>query len=152
MIINWHYRVNHFLYQNRIPITVERVCHSPRPTVCPIQNIQKLCKIYLIHLPMRGPGSSVGIATDYGLDGPEIESRWGQDFSTRPDRPWGPPSQLYNGYRVFPGGRKRENQQPPHVSSCICWSSAFAAQTAVGICVRINVSWLCYECSVLYSQ
>jgi hypothetical protein len=28
-----------------------------------------------------GPGSSVGIATDYGLDGPGIESRWGRDFS-----------------------------------------------------------------------
>ena len=27
-----------------------------------------------------GPGSSVGIATGYGLDGPEIESRWGRDF------------------------------------------------------------------------
>ena len=27
-----------------------------------------------------GPGSSVGIATDYGLDGPEIESLWGRDF------------------------------------------------------------------------
>jgi len=26
-------------------------------------------------------GSSVGIATDYGLDGPEIESRWGARFS-----------------------------------------------------------------------
>ena len=26
------------------------------------------------------PGSSVGIATDYGLDGPGIESRWGRDF------------------------------------------------------------------------
>jgi len=26
-----------------------------------------------------GPGSSVGIATDYGLDGPGIESRWGRD-------------------------------------------------------------------------
>jgi hypothetical protein len=25
----------------------------------------------------RGPGSSVGIATDYMLDGPGIESRWG---------------------------------------------------------------------------
>jgi len=25
-------------------------------------------------------------------------------FCTRPDRPWGPPSLLYNGYRVFPGG------------------------------------------------
>jgi len=24
-----------------------------------------------------GPGSSVGIAIDYGLDGPEIESLWG---------------------------------------------------------------------------
>ena len=26
------------------------------------------------------PGSSVGIATYYGLDGPGIESRWGRDF------------------------------------------------------------------------
>ena len=30
-------------------------------------------------------GSSVGIATDYGLDGPGIESRWGEIF--RPSRP-----------------------------------------------------------------
>ena len=28
-----------------------------------------------------GPGSSVGIVTGYGLDGPGIESRWGRDFS-----------------------------------------------------------------------
>ena len=28
-----------------------------------------------------GPGSSVGIATGYGLDGPAIESRWGARFS-----------------------------------------------------------------------
>ena len=27
-----------------------------------------------------GPGSSVGIATGYGLDGPGFESRWGRDF------------------------------------------------------------------------
>jgi hypothetical protein len=27
-----------------------------------------------------GPGSAVGIATGYGLDGPGIESRWGRDF------------------------------------------------------------------------
>jgi hypothetical protein len=33
-------------------------------------------------LKMRsGPGSSVGTATDYGLDGPGIESRWGARFS-----------------------------------------------------------------------
>ena len=28
-----------------------------------------------------GPGSVVGIATSYGLDGPGIESRWGARFS-----------------------------------------------------------------------
>jgi hypothetical protein len=45
-----------------------------------------------------GPGSSVGIATDYGLDGPVIESRWGGEiFRTCPDRPWGPLSLLYKG-------------------------------------------------------
>jgi len=30
----------------------------------------------------------------------------GEIFRNRPDRPWGPPSLLYNGYRVFPGGVK----------------------------------------------
>jgi hypothetical protein len=54
-----------------------------------------------------GPGSSVGIATDYGPDGLGIESRWGASFSTHPDRPWGPPNLLYNVYRVFPGGKVR---------------------------------------------
>jgi hypothetical protein len=29
----------------------------------------------------------------------------GEIFRTRPDRPWGPPSLLHNGYRVFPGGK-----------------------------------------------
>jgi hypothetical protein len=50
-----------------------------------------------------GPGSSAGIATDYGLNGPGIESRWGEIFRTCPDRPWGPPSLLYDGHRIFSG-------------------------------------------------
>ena len=29
----------------------------------------------------------------------------GDIFRTRPDRPWGLPGLLYNGYRVFPGGK-----------------------------------------------
>ena len=29
----------------------------------------------------------------------------GEIFRTRPDRPWGPPSLLYSGYRVFSGGK-----------------------------------------------
>ena len=34
-----------------------------------------------------GRDSSVGIATRYGLDGPRIESRWGEIFRTCPDQP-----------------------------------------------------------------
>ena len=52
-----------------------------------------------------GRDSSVGIATRYGMKGPGIESRWGEIFHNRQDRPWGPPSLLYNGYQVFPGGK-----------------------------------------------
>jgi hypothetical protein len=56
---------------------------------------------------MGGPGSSVGVATGYGLDGPGIESQWGRDFPHLSRPALGPPSLLYNGYRVFPGGEKR---------------------------------------------
>ena len=31
-------------------------------------------------LDICGPGSVVGIANGYGLDGPRIESRWGRDI------------------------------------------------------------------------
>ena len=42
-----------------------------------------ISKILMSGFPVdRGPGSSVGIATGYGLDGPGIESRWGTRFST----------------------------------------------------------------------
>ena len=63
---------------------------------------------------IRGPGNSVGIVTDYGLDGPGIESRWGEIFRTIPNRPWGQPSLLYNGYRVFSGGKVRPERTADH--------------------------------------
>jgi hypothetical protein len=47
-----------------------------------------------------GPGSSVGIATGYGLDDPGIESRWGRDFlhRSRPAlEPTQPPVQWVQG-------------------------------------------------------
>ena len=56
-------------------------------------------------MKIGGPGSVVGIATAYDQDGPRIESRCGEIFRTCPDQLWGPPSLLYNGYRVFPGGK-----------------------------------------------
>jgi hypothetical protein len=42
----------------------------------------------------------------------------GEIFRTYPDRPWGPPILLYNGYRVFPGGKERPGRDadlsPPY--------------------------------------
>jgi hypothetical protein len=69
-------------------------------------------------LILVGRDSSVGIATRYGLEGPGIESRLGEIFCTHPDRPWGPPSLLYHGYRVFPGGKAAGAcvDHPPHLA------------------------------------
>ena len=36
--------------------------------------------IYGFHMIFSVPRSSVGIVTDYGLDGPGIESRWMRDY------------------------------------------------------------------------
>jgi hypothetical protein len=60
---------------------------------------------YSTSLVLSGPGSSVGMAIGYGLDGPESNPGGDEIFRTRPDRRLGPPSLLYNGYRVFPGGK-----------------------------------------------
>ena len=50
---------------------------------------------------------SVSIATGFGLNDPGIESRWRRDFSHLSRLALGPPSFLFNGYRNFPGGKKR---------------------------------------------
>jgi hypothetical protein len=71
-------------------------------------------EIFLVLIAVYGPGTSVGIATDYGLEGLGIEFRWGEIFRTWPDRPWSPTSLLYNGYRVFPGGKVRPGRDADH--------------------------------------
>ena len=38
----------------------------------------------------------------------------GTRFSVRPDQPWGPPSLMYNGYRVFPWGKVRPGRAADH--------------------------------------
>jgi len=66
-----------------------------------IANVNKIIKyagVRTYYLVKRGQGSSVGIATDYRLDGPRIESRWGRDFppvqtgpgATQPPVKWVP--------------------------------------------------------------
>ena len=55
-----------------------------------------------------GSGSSVGIATDYGLDGPG--SNTGGDEIFRPSRP----ALLWNEYWVFPWGKMRPGRAANH--------------------------------------
>jgi hypothetical protein len=62
--------------------------------------ISLYCFSSSIQCTLEGRNSSVGIATCYGLDGPEIESRWGRDFShtSRPALgPTQPPTQWILG-------------------------------------------------------
>ena len=61
-----------------------------------------------------GPGSSVGILTELRAGRSGIESRWGRDFPPIQTGPGGPPSLLYNGYRVFPGGKVRPGRAADH--------------------------------------
>jgi hypothetical protein len=65
----------------------------------------RICTFNLTLFQLWSRDSVDGIATRYGLEGPGIEYRWGEIFRTYPDRLRGPPSLLYSGYRVFPGGK-----------------------------------------------
>ena len=68
---------------------------------------------YVLHIILHcicGPSSSVRGSNPGGVR-----------FSARPDRPWGPPSLLYNRYRVFPGGKERPGRDadPSPLSSTV---------------------------------
>jgi hypothetical protein len=69
------------------------------------------------------------------VDGPGIEFRWGHDiFRTRPDRPWGLPSVLYNVYWVFPWSKSGQgvtlNTQP-----------RLAQKVELNLCAPSGTSW-----------
>jgi hypothetical protein len=67
----------------------------------------RIPKLIMEWLPEEsGPGSSVGMATDYGLDGPGIE---------RPDRPWVHPASCTMGTGSFLGVKRpgRGADHPP---------------------------------------
>jgi len=52
---------------------------------------------------LSGPASSVGITSDYGLDGPGIESRWGRDFPPVQTGPGAHPASCTMDTGSFPG-------------------------------------------------
>jgi hypothetical protein len=83
--------------------------------VCVYSLVRRFATVRPMHV---GRDSFIGIATRYGVDGPEIESQWERDFPHWPrPTPRGPPSSLYSGYRVFFPGIKRlwcgVNHPPP---------------------------------------
>jgi len=72
---------------------------------------RRLAQIYLafttwvfsVDISQCGPSSSVDIATDYGLDGPGIESRWVRDFPSVQIGPGAHPAFSTMGIGSFPG-------------------------------------------------
>ena len=63
--------------------------------------------LYITHITFLGRVAKLVQRLATGLTVWESNLGGGEIFPTCPDRPWGPPSLLYNGYRVFPGGKER---------------------------------------------
>ena len=75
-----------------------------------------------MYYPFSDPGSVVGIATGYGLDGPGIESRWGRDFPRllRPAlRPTQPPVKWVPGLSRGKERPGRETDLSPPSSAVV---------------------------------
>ena len=55
----------------------------------------------------------------------------GDIFRTCPDRPWGPPSLLYNRYRIFPGSKERPGRDadPSPISSAVVMKAQSCTST-----------------------
>ena len=86
-----------------------------------IQNGRGVKHLFTIRLVGVGRDSPVDIALSTGWTVRQSNAGGGGDFfRTRPDRAWGPPSLLYNGYRVsFPGVKRttRGVHQPPRTNA-----------------------------------
>ena len=88
----------------------------------------------------RVPGSSVVIATSYGLDGPRIESRWGARYSAPLQT--GPRALLASctmGTGSFPGVKSsRAWRWPPH-PILVLWSRKIRAIPLLPLCACTRV-------------
>ena len=72
----------------------------------------------LLYTNICGPGSSVGIATGYGLDGPG-RTRFSTPVQTGPGTH---PASCTNGYRAFPGGKERPGRDADPSPLLVPWS------------------------------
>ena len=78
-------------------------------------------------------------------------------FRTCPDRPWGPPSLLYNGYRVFPEGKERPGREadPSPPSSAELRKSRAIPLLPLGhnrVCNGVTVPLMFLNCSTCFER
>jgi len=82
-------------------------------------------------------GAWAGIATCYGLEVRRSNPGGVEIFRTRPDRPWGPPSLLYNGYLVWviPGGKAAGawSWTPPHLAQMLKKEYSYTSIPPMGL-------------------
>ena len=129
-----------------------------------------ICSLYVIswHVFMSLAQSVKRLVTNWTV-------RWsnpggGEISCARPDRPWGPPSLLYNGYRVsFPGVKRCGIYHPPSSSaevkesveiftsfpSGLSWSDGefdllHFICLFVYVCIYIYICVLMYVCMYMY--
>jgi hypothetical protein len=84
---------------------------------------------------MYGTGiaqSVLGLATGWAVR--RSNPGGGEVFRTRPDRPWGPLSLLYNAYRLFPGGKSGRGVDPPS-------NAEVKERTQLYLCSPSGPSW-----------
>ena len=95
--------------------------HCFQETTEKIHGFQYFQKILTWHVKTVDRNSADRIPTRYGLNGLGIETWWGGvgRFSAPVHTGLGPPSLLYNEYRVFPGGKAAEGWRwtPPTFSA-----------------------------------
>jgi hypothetical protein len=92
------------MFRTRISFHSEELL-DPRPTPKLEDHPSAAVRDCLFNIYIGGRDSSVGIETGYGLLVRGSNPGGDKIFRTRPDRPWGPPRLLYDGYRVFHGGK-----------------------------------------------
>ena len=123
VVIDISSRYGCFPYQYHNTLKYEKPCHftnfaSPAPIYSrhsikyctndiPIESTQLK---WWVGLHMCWVAQSVQrLATGWTVR--ESNPSGGEIFRTCPDQPWNPPSLLYIGYRVFPGGKERPGRE-----------------------------------------
>ena len=80
----------------------------------------------------------------------------GEIFCTCPDRPWGPPTHLYNGYWFFPRGKERQGLTLTPHSLLVLWSRrgraipllplwAIWPVLSLSACTRVHFTFYTYK-------